>query len=217
MGDAGSFRAVSATFLFATLVAGGAWAAVAAPGCSLSNCDPAFEDYTHLADGTHGNAFIAGGDMAVQFPEQGFLDENTWQSAPVLASWHKFTGQHTYGLELPWGAGFKFDVLVYLAVDADPNVDDSGSGNRNYALGAGNIAETINFGDTNYVQIRNDSCAQYFFRVVVRRYPIPDAGSGVPDDVSQPPTDAPSDTLDSGTTDAALDVADSGPIDASSQ
>jgi hypothetical protein len=200
------------------VVLGGASAVVVQPACSLKNCESTFL----VADGFNGNPTV---EQA--FPNGRFLDDHTWESCDDLHPWEDFGPQKTIGIRVPFpGGGVEqvgpLVITVHLSPNRDPYIDDKGkpTGHDNYAEGAGNIAEIYTIADppelSNYIRVHNDSCGQYYVRVIVRSYASSDASTGSSDASGDASSDAPLDSAgaspdasaDAGVPDSAADSAD---------
>jgi hypothetical protein len=105
------------------------------------------------------------------------LDENTWESGPVTgAAYLDFRGERTWVLDpsLWMGSREPIGFEAYLSLDPQPNAD----GGEGFALPAGNLAEftAAQVGGRWQVSVLNDTCAQYYLRVVLT-YAATDAGA----------------------------------------
>lgn len=100
------------------------------------------------------------------------LDANTWESGRVTGqSWLDFHGERTWLLDpTPWmGTRQPTTFEVDLALDPLPNADGGGG----FAPGTGNDAEVtlVQVAGGWKVQLLNDTCAQYYLRVVLHYEP----------------------------------------------
>jgi hypothetical protein len=140
---------------------GGLWVVVScailiAPGCYGRNCDPSFETY---------------GDQ----PGEGrMLTEDIWESTPVDGTWLWFPRQRYYAITLPLSGRAPQIVLPYLSAQPEPMKTGA-----DFTLGAGNLALVHN-ALPNRVDIRNDTCSDYYLRLVVITTPLP-ADAGAPE------------------------------------
>lgn len=114
-------------------------------------------------------------------PNQGnLIDENHWESTANDAIWLSFVGQRTWHfLPGPFQNRRIANVTVWFSPDEQPSLP----GNQ-YSLASGNAAvvdTTIDNGRTA-IDVHNDTCADFFVRVLIEAYPEPapalDAGSG---------------------------------------
>jgi hypothetical protein len=153
-------------------------AVVFAPGCYGRNCEGGFETY-----GTD--------------PGQGrMLDENTWESNPQDGTWLPYPRQRYYIFDIRALSGrTPQEILPYLSAQADPKAGG------NFTLGAGNLALLSN-ASPNRIDVRNDSCSDYFLRLVVKVSPLPPTAT--------PAGDASDDEDASATTDREGGLADAG-------
>ncbi len=109
------------------------------------------------------------------------IDVNTWESGPLTGKpWLDFHGERTWVLDpTPWmGAREPVGFQAYLSLDPTP-VTDGGSG---FAEPAGNLAilTPVQQSDGSWkVKVLNDTCAQYYLRVVLTyAAPSGDGGTG---------------------------------------
>jgi hypothetical protein len=145
--------------VFAATVAATAWLAVlpaspailggGASGCAGDDCD---SDTASWGSCTQGDR----------------LDATHWESTPATStSWLDFHGERTWTFDpSPWmGTAKPFDAEVDLAFNPLPNGDGGGG----FAQSAGNLAEVtfVQVGDVWKVVVQNDTCAQYYVRVVL--------------------------------------------------
>jgi hypothetical protein len=147
------------------LALGGLWLVVSAgvvlaPGCYGRNCE--------------GDTMSFGAE-----PGQGdMIDVNTWESSPADSEWIAFPRQRYYIFDLRALGGRTPElVLPYIAAQKTPN-----DGTGNATLGAGNLALILNQ-SSNRVDIKNDTCSDYYIRLVVTAPPVPpqtaiDGGGG---------------------------------------
>lgn len=114
-------------------------------------------------------------------PDQGSLvDPNTWQSTPIDGEWVPFPHQvrleffHSLG-RAPYEGRIPYEVLVWVSAEKKPL---AGS---NFTLAGGDTA-TVYKVLYDVVSLTNNTCADYFVRIVVRAAPAPpppaDAGNG---------------------------------------
>ena len=142
-------------------------------------------------------------------PFQGeLIDPDTWESTPQGSKWLPYPGQRSWfffprGLERRQIAS----VLVYISPVESPN-DPGGQ----YTVASGNVATIRTFADpadpqllNPGVQVGNDTCADFFVRVVVRAYPAGDAGLV---DAAAPAQEAGDN--DDGGSDAGIDAPNDG-------
>ena len=162
------------------------WLAISAavllvPGCYGRNCEGGFETF---------------GDD----PGEGMmLDENTWVSGPLDGTWLWFPRQRTYIFDLKALGGRLPDLpLAFISGTPDP----AKFGN-NMTLAAGNLAQMYSL-RPNGLDLKNESCSDYYLRLVVQAAPFPpeapeqdggDADAGT-DDASAGDDDAASDAGD---------------------
>jgi hypothetical protein len=157
-------------------------AAIIAPGCYGRNCEGSLEVY---------GANAGQGSM---------LDENIWQSTALTEDWLPFPKQKYFIFDLhALGGRTPAAVMPYLSANPNPkNGSDS-------TLGGGNIALMFNTGP-NRVDVKNDTCSDYFIRLVVLAPDFPpssglDAG-GAGDADATTSLDAGSDAGDAGDAEA---------------
>jgi hypothetical protein len=104
-----------------------------------------------------------------QAPGEGrLIDENTWESSPIDGDWLPFTKQRIWVFQFPQlGDRVPYEVTPLISAEQNPNRDQT-----NATIGSGNLAEQSNFGPGT-VWVKNDTCADYFVRVVVKVPPRP--------------------------------------------
>jgi hypothetical protein len=210
---------IGAAVIVAALAAGGALVSV--QGCQLKNCDPSFADIHADRDAGPGQPLV----LDVDAGEGRQLDPETWESTPMDGVFKEFPGQRYVNVYPPFPGPYS-SIVTYVSADPWPSppipVTDSGdydlSKQRpdlgNFTVASGNIAEiaSINYNPFHPTQIvgftlHNDSCAQYYMRVVVTRG-IPDAA---PQDAAvDAPIDAPVDSSSDAPSDGAADALDAG-------
>lgn len=168
------------------------WAAISAavllvPGCYGRNCD--------------GDVVTFGDD-----PGEGMmLDENTWVSGSIDGEWLWFPRQRYYVFDLSaLGGRMPEKPLVYISGSLQPSKFPA-----NMTLAAGNLAQIYAM-RPNGIDVKNESCSDYYLRLVVEAIPFPpqapadDGGAGDAgiDDAS---------VDDDAATDAGDDDAEAGP------
>jgi hypothetical protein len=155
-----SYRRVVA---FGALWAAIAGAALFAPGCYGRNCEGGFE--------TFGADAGQKGQM---------LDENKWQSGPQDGTWLWFPRQRYYIFNIPELGGRTPSIVIpYISASPQPAKTKDG----NMTIGSGNVAELFQVAP-NRVDVKNDTCSDYYLRLVVEapafspeQTPIPDGGT----------------------------------------
>jgi len=148
--------------------------ALAAPGCYGRNCEGGLEVY------------------GVDTSEGRMIDENTWESGPIDGTWLPYPRQRFYVFEIPELGGRKpYSPEPYISASPEPMK------NGNFILGSGNIA-TMSGAGPNRVNIHNDSCSDFYLRLVLHVPPLPPAVPAADDGGA-----------DAGTADAADDDAGS--------
>ena len=157
------------------------------PSCQTKACDGTLEIF---------------GDK----PGQGqFVDVNTWQSNPNGDLWLPYPAQRTWllippGVTGPGGRPLKYS-LVYISPAINPNrIPGPNEGGDNFTLATGNVA-TVTY-RTDAVFVHNDTCSDYFVRIVLVLEDSPDAG---PPDAS---LDGEVDGSPDGAADASADALD---------
>ena len=135
----------------------GGLAALLAPAaaCTPHNCDPSSSTLT----GTCDNVTDLGDGTLV------------YRSSAVEGPWIAFPANQTITVKYPSGFyPFAWNVMV----STGPEQDEAGA---TATLGAGQIAQFMNFTDTS-VQLQNGSCASYYvyFAIVGKAYAMQDGG-----------------------------------------
>ena len=126
-------------------------------GCYGHNCD--------------GDAQVFG-----RTPGEGRLvAADTWESNPIDGDWIPFTKQRVWYFEMrDLGDRTPALILPYISAEQNPVRD-----NGNWTLGSGNLAEQSGAGPGR-IAIKNNTCADYYIRLVVEASPRPPAAA-VPD------------------------------------
>jgi hypothetical protein len=103
------------------------------------------------------------------------IGRDVWESGPVTGTYLDFHGERTWVFDPSGWMGdrepYQFDAYLSL----DPGIPADGGGS--FAQPAGNLAEVIpvRVGNAWQVQVLNDTCAQYYLRLVLT-YPDPSPG-----------------------------------------
>jgi len=136
---------------------GALWAVVTgavllAPGCYGRNCE--------------GSVEVFGADAG-----QGImLDEDTWASSKLDERWLAFPSQRYYIFDIRALGGRTPEVVIpYLSGSPEPTKNGG-----NFTIGAGNLAELFSV-SPNRVDVKNDTCSDYYLRLVVQMPPLPPA------------------------------------------
>ncbi len=131
------------------------WLAISAalllvPGCYGRNCEGSFETF---------------GDD----PGEGMMiDENTWVSGPLDGAWLWFPRQRMYIFDIRALGGRLPEVpLAYISGSAEP-----AKGGNNMTLASGNLAQ-VYATRPNGLDLKNESCSDYYLRLVVQTAPFP--------------------------------------------
>ena len=117
------------------------------------------------------------------------LDENTWESSPVAGNWLPFFRQHSIVMTIPFGGRTPFDAHAYVSAQPVPQTGQ-------WTTGSGNLVEQI--WNTNQVIVINDTCSDYYIRVVAFAPPF-----GVADGGANPATRMAAEVIDAAS-DAAI-------------
>jgi hypothetical protein len=104
------------------------------------------------------------------------IGTDVWESGPITGTYLDFHGERTWVFNPSGWMGNREPYLVNAYESLDPNVPADGGGS--FAEPAGNLGEVIpvKVGDGWQVQLLNDTCAQYYLRVVLTY--APETGSG---------------------------------------
>lgn len=133
-----------------------ALASAPSTGCAGDDCDP---DTKTMA--------TCGGEL---------LDANTWESGPLDGTYLDFHGERTWGFNPSGWMGTRepAQINAYLSLNPAPNAP----GGAGFAQSAGNLAEitVTRAADGFHVQVQNDTCAQYYLRLVIT-YAAADGGA----------------------------------------
>ncbi len=122
------------------------------------------------------------------------VDADTWESGPIDGEWLRYDHRMLIAFDTSLlGPRLPDSVLVYISADKRPLQGGS------FTIAGGNVAD-ISIGGPGAVYVKNNSCAEYYIRLVVHAPPqAPDGG------VADGGSDATSDAGDGG---------DAGPSDA---
>ena len=155
--------------VIACAVAAGAVVACFPQGACLS--DPPFVEYCGPNDNT------CQGEI---------LDATHWRSGPIDGNWLNFSRERTIRMhfrDAKTGATLS-GKYTWSDVAISVSVSQSDPPNQ-YVPCAGNNCElTINVVDGSTIDVRNDTCADYFVYLVATVYPNADAGSEASADAS---------------------------------
>lgn len=137
---------------FAVLWLGLSGGILLAPGCYGRNCEGDTETF---------------GDE----PGEGRLvDENTWESSPSDGDWLSFPRQRVYSFNIP-ALGGRTPHLPHALISANPAPNKQGA---DFTSGAGTPA--LFFAQRpNGINVKNDTCSDYFLRLVLEVPPLPPA------------------------------------------
>jgi hypothetical protein len=98
----------------------------------------------------------------------------TWyESSDLYGTWLHFPAGRRYRLVHGLVAA-PDEVLLYLAFREDP-LREGETGNITPASGNAALVEAV---EEDYVQVRNDTCSEYYLRVVARVGSVPSDGAG---------------------------------------
>jgi hypothetical protein len=168
-----SVRKIVTVGCAALSIAGAVAALAPTPACTTHQCDP---------------------PTPLNVPEDvgrtaGQVDPNTWESSPLDAPWLNCPGMMTYALHMPQFAGREVLLITpYLAVGGDPV-----SSNGVFVPAAGNATEFVLQTDAGVpfdppiINVLNDSCAQYWLRVVVTFAAVSASDGGADSESDAPP------------------------------
>ena len=107
-------------------------------------------------------------------PLDGYLiDEDTWESNPMSGDWMEFGGQQYWTIPLgklgyrepDWIVGYISSQQKHIVLDANGNKIV-----RTFTTAGGNVFELSNVNNLS-ITVHNNTCAQYFLRVVIHARP----------------------------------------------
>ncbi len=135
------------------------WTVVMASAALFAACFP------HTCEGD----FVVYGRNA---NEGRLLNADTWESTPIDGPWLDFRAQRVYVFDLHDLGVDRLPEIVtpYVSAQKDP-LHEGG----NFTVAAGNLTE-ISGAERGKVTLKNDTCADYFLRVVVQATPRAPAG-----------------------------------------
>jgi hypothetical protein len=128
------------------------------PACYGNECRGDEVDFGSAAEGG------AVGDLA---------DPDTWESTPMDGTWFPYLHERTLHMHFPdvFGGRQPDWFIAYISADPSPNSTDGGHALANYTPASGNVAKFSGlFPDS--ITIFNDTCSDYFIRVVVHAPPL---------------------------------------------
>jgi len=132
---------------------------VLAPGCYGQNCEGGAESF---------GSEITEGQM---------VTADVWESSGQLDKWLWFPRQRAYFFNIhALGGRIPYETIAYLSAEEEPNRTG------HYTLGGGNVALFSGVGP-NRVDVRNDTCSDYYLRLVVKVPPFAPAlsdGGSIP-------------------------------------
>lgn len=150
------------------------------------------------------NCEYSGSDFGRNAGEGRLIDANTWESTPAEGNWLPFPGERYWYFYPPFPKRKIARVNVFISPSADPNAGSQ------YTLASGNVAVIRQFADPGNqenpgISVGNDTCAEFFVRIVVDAYPETPAGDAGADAGPDGSADA---GPDASTTDATTDAND---------
>jgi hypothetical protein len=145
-----------------------------APGCFGHECEGDKIEIVH--------------DPTSRVTQGDFVDDGTWESSPVSATWLEFSGQRTIHVRIvPWEQeGRTFGAMTgYISNAAVPNAVRADGQHDNWTVGAGNLLEYRDVSPGN-VSVTNATCQTFYLRLVLHAAPPeePDAGPDAPADAT---------------------------------
>ena len=122
-----------------------------------------------VASGCYGHNCDGDAQVFGRTPGEGrLLDADSWESNPIDGDWIPFTKQRVWYFEMrDLGDRTPALILPYISAEQNPVRD-----NGNWTLGAGNLAEQSGAGPGR-IAIKNNTCADYYVRVVAVASPRP--------------------------------------------
>ena len=144
------------------------------PGCFGRECDGDEQSWGPPRD-VYRAASNAGPDAALLDPRmmQGHLvDDNTWESNAINDDWLSYLHARAWHFYYPQLGGRQPDqITAYISANVNPNKT-----NDTMTAGGGNVAKFIGV-LPDVATVKNDTCADFFVRVVVHVPPYVDAGT----------------------------------------
>lgn len=153
----------------------------------------------------------SGSDFGRNPGEGRLIDANTWESTPAEGSWLPFPGERYWYFYPPFPKRKIARVNVFISPSADPNAGSQ------YTLASGNVAVIRQFADPGNrenpgISVGNDTCAEFFVRVVVDAYPAAADADASADAGADAAGDAGADaSTDAAATDSASNASDGAP------
>jgi hypothetical protein len=111
------------------------------------------------------------GDVQVygRNPNEGELvNADTWESSPIDGDWIPFTKQRLWIFVMrDLGDRTPYKIDTFISAEKNPH-----AANGNWTLGSGNLSEQSGVGPGT-IAVKNDTCADYYIRVVAEASPRP--------------------------------------------
>ncbi len=143
------------------------------PGCFGRECDGDEQSWGPPRD-VYDSDVDAAADAAFE-PRmvQGHLvDENTWESTALDDNWLAYLHERTWHVYYPQLGGRQPDqITAYISANENP-----AKTNDSLTAGGGNVAKFFRV-RPDVATVRNDTCADFFVRLVVHVPPYVDAGT----------------------------------------
>jgi len=110
-------------------------------------------------------------------------DPDVWESGPITGTYLDYHGERTWLFDPSGWMGSRVPINVFAYPSFAPNANEDGG----FATASGNLAEywVEEVGDGYQIKVLNDTCAQYYLRVVVEYAPYP-AGTTPPKSACAP-------------------------------
>jgi hypothetical protein len=168
------------------------------PGCYGRQCDGDVQSWGPTPDDMAAAATAGDGGLdgavAERLTQGHLVDPNTWESNDVNSKWLPYLHARTWHFYYPQlGVRQPDQVTAYISANENPNMTAD-----TFITGGGNVAKFYSV-FAGGATLANDSCADFFVRVVVHVPPYADAGTSTDASAS----DAGS--TDAGSTDAGTD------------
>ncbi len=148
------------------------------PGCFGRECDGDEQSWGPPADVYAANR-DAGPDAAnldagpdPRMAQGHLLDDNTWESTAIGDDWLSYLHERSWHMNYPQLGDRQPDqITAYISANVNPNKT-----NDSLTAGGGNVAKFFSV-LPRAGTVRNDTCADFFVRVVVHAPPYVDAGA----------------------------------------
>jgi hypothetical protein len=146
--------------------------ALVMPGCYGRACDGDDLGWGPSSADIAAVAMDAGTDAELTRTHEGHLtNPDTWESNDINADWVPYLHEQKLHVEYPQlGARQPDQITAYISADQNPNKLVNGAPESNFTVAGGNVAKFVGV-YPGTATILNDTCADFYVRVVVHASP----------------------------------------------